>query len=803
MTDDSLPGTGLPQWFIAGVPGSIERRVRFRYYIMMQNTYSNIIAAIGNTPLIEIQRLNPNKKVRVFAKLESFNPGGSIKDRVALYMVEQAEKRGELTKDKIILEATSGNTGIGLAMVAAAKGYHLCVIMSESASEERKRILKALGAELNFTPANLGTDGAIEVAYQRIRENPDRYFATDQFNNYDNVLAHYYGTAEEIWRQTEGEVTMVVATLGTTGTAMGISKRLKEYAKSVRIVGVEPYLQHKIQGLKNMKESYRPGIYNKNLLDEKVNILDEEAFEMARRMAQEEGIFVGMSSGAAMHVALQQAKGLDEGLIVVICPDGGERYLSTELFADKENSTLKFYNSLTREKTFFRPINPQMVLMHSCGPTVHEIPHLGSLRRFAVSDLIRRYLEFKGFPVRHVMNIIDLADRSIKGAERANTDLSEYTQKHTTAFLRDMNILNIKEGDEYPRASENVPRMIELVEKLVQKGFAYEKLRSVYFDISKLQDYGRLSNIDLKRVKHGLTVDLDDYEKDSPGDFTLLKRTTLSELKKGIYFQTRWGSVRPSWHLECASISLDHLGDTFDIHSSGNDIIFPHCENVMAIGRAATGKMMANYWLNTELVMTDGKKMSRSLSNTMTIEDLEKKGFSGKEIRFFLLSLHYRKSLNFTWGALETAKNTVRRINGFVQRLLRSPDGAGYPDTDQLLYALKKQFSDEMDDDLNISGALAALFEFVRQVNPPLVEGLLAPVEKEHVLEAMRKIDSVLGIMTFQKQSISPEALQLLQKREDLRKRAEWKAADEIRKQLDGMGIEVHDTPDGITWTLK
>lgn len=769
----------------------------------MQNAYSNIADAIGNTPLIEVQRLNPNKKVRVFAKLESFNPGGSIKDRIALYMVEQAEKRGELTKDKIILEATSGNTGIGLAMVSAAKGYRLCVIMSESASEERKRILKALGAELDYTPANLGTDGAIEVAYERIRENPDRYFGTDQFNNYDNVMAHYYGTAEEIWRQTEGAVTMVVTTLGTTGTAMGISQRLKEYNQDVRIVGVEPYLQHKIQGLKNMKESYRPGIYDKNRLDEKVNILDEDAFAMARRMAQEEGIFVGMSSGAAMHVALQKAKEMSEGLIVVICPDGGERYLSTELFADKGKSTLKLYNSLTREKTFFHPINPQLVLMHSCGPTVHDIPHIGSLRRFVISDLIRRYLEYKGYPVRHVMNIIDLADRSIKGAERANTDLAQYTQRNAEAFLRDMDILNIKTGDEYPRASENVPKMLELVEKLVERGFAYEKLRSVYFDISKLHDYGRLSNIDLGRVKHGLTVDLDDYEKDSPGDFTLLKRTTLSELKKGIYFQTRWGSVRPSWHLECASISLDHLGETFDIHSSGNDIIFPHCENVMAIGKAATGKIMANYWLNTELVMADGKKMSRSLGNTMTIDDLGQKGFTGKEVRFFLLSLHYRKSLSFSWGALETAKNTLKRINGFIQRLLHSPDGVGYADTDQLLYVLNKQFSDEMDDDLNISGALAALFDFVKRLNPPLVKGLLHKGEKERVLEAMKKIDSVLGVMTFQEQNLAPEVFRLLQAREEHRKKAEWEAADKIRIQLSEMDIEVHDTPDGMTWNFK
>ena len=287
----------------------------------MSKFYKNIIERIGNTPLVEINKLNPNKKVKIYAKVESANPGGSIKDRTALFMIENAEKRGSLTRDKIILEATSGNTGIGLAMIAAAKGYKLCLTMSESASEERKKILRAMGAELLFTPASQGTDGAIEVAYKMLRENPDKYFGTDQFNNEDNVAAHYYGTAQEIWEQTDGTVTMVVATLGTSGTAMGISKRLKELNPQIKVVGVEPYLQHKIQGLKNMRESYRPGIFNKNMLDEKINIQDEDAFEMSRRLAREEGIFVGMSSGAAMFVAIQKAKLLEEGLIVVILPD--------------------------------------------------------------------------------------------------------------------------------------------------------------------------------------------------------------------------------------------------------------------------------------------------------------------------------------------------------------------------------------------------------------------------------------------------------------------------------------------------
>ena len=314
---------------------------------IMIKTYQSIDKAVGNTPLVEIRRLNPNNRIRIFAKLEYLNPGGSIKDRVAVHMIEQAEKRGELTKDKVILEATSGNTGIGLALVAASKGYRLCLAMPESASEERKRILRALGAELVLTPANQRTDGAIEVAYHLMREHPDRYFCTDQFNNADNVGAHYHGTGEEIWRQTEGNVTMVVATLGTSGTAMGISRRLKEYNPAVRIVGVEPYLQHRIQGLKNMKESYMPGIYDRNRLDEKINILDEDAFEMARCLAREEGLFVGMSSGAAMHVAALKARELEDGLIVVIFPDGGERYLSTDLFTDRTQSSLKIYNTIT------------------------------------------------------------------------------------------------------------------------------------------------------------------------------------------------------------------------------------------------------------------------------------------------------------------------------------------------------------------------------------------------------------------------------------------------------------------------
>ena len=237
-----------------------------------QPAYTDILQLIGHTPLVRLNRLNPNKKVSVWAKLESFNPGGSVKDRIALSMIEAAEKSGALTKDKTIIEATSGNTGIGLAMVAAVKGYPLILAMPESASIERQKILKAYGAKLLLTPANQGTDGSIEKVYQMAREHPEKYFLADQFNNEDNIAAHYHGTAVDIWQQTKGKVSMVVATMGTTGTLMGITKRLKEYNPAIKIIGVEPYLGHKIQGLKNMKESYKPGIYDKSILDEVVNI---------------------------------------------------------------------------------------------------------------------------------------------------------------------------------------------------------------------------------------------------------------------------------------------------------------------------------------------------------------------------------------------------------------------------------------------------------------------------------------------------------------------------------------------------
>ncbi|MGQ9571107.1 MAG: PLP-dependent cysteine synthase family protein [Thermodesulfovibrionales bacterium] len=292
-----------------------------------------ILQCIGNTPLARIEGINPNPKVKIFAKLEGNNPGGSVKDRIALYMIEAAEKEGKLTRDKILLEATSGNTGIGLAMVAAAKKYRVKLTMPACVSLERRKILEAFGAELLLSPSEEGTDGAIRLAHRIYSEDSGMYFMPNQFDNQANVLAHYETTGKEIIEQTKGEITHFVAGMGTTGTLMGVGKRLKEFNKDIKIIGVEPVIGHRIQGLKNMSESIVPKIFDPSLLDERHIVNDEEAFDTTRMLAVKEGIFVGMSSGAAMHVAIRKSSELREGVIVVVFPDRGDRYLSTSLFA--------------------------------------------------------------------------------------------------------------------------------------------------------------------------------------------------------------------------------------------------------------------------------------------------------------------------------------------------------------------------------------------------------------------------------------------------------------------------------------
>ena len=299
---------------------------------MRRDIGRNILDLIGNTPMVRINKLNPNPKVSIYAKLEGNNPGGSIKDRIAFKMIEQAEKEGILKPGKTIIEPTSGNTGIGLAMVGVLKGYKVEIVMSKAVSHERRKIMKAFGANIVLTPAEMGTDGAIMEAHARVQMAPEKYFMPDQFSNQYNKIAHYETTAQEIWKQTNGQVDYFVSAIGTSGTIMGVGKYLKEYNPNVKIVCAQPVKGHYIQGLKNMEEAIVPSIYDPSKIDFEVMIETKDAFEMTRKLAKYEGVFAGMSSGAAMLAAVETAKNADCGVIVTIFPDRGDRYLSTDLF---------------------------------------------------------------------------------------------------------------------------------------------------------------------------------------------------------------------------------------------------------------------------------------------------------------------------------------------------------------------------------------------------------------------------------------------------------------------------------------
>ncbi len=768
----------------------------------MKRCYDNILELIGDTPLVKLNRLNPNPRVPIYVKLEYFNPGGSIKDRVAWSMLHDAEVRGELTPGKTVIEATSGNTGIGLAMVCAVKGYPCICAMSEAASEERKLILKALGAQILLTPAQLGTDGAIEEVYRLAREFPDKYYLPDQFNNPSNPLAHYQGTAQEIWDQTEGRVTHVVATLGTSGTVMGLYKRLKELNPAVQVIAVEPHMKHKIQGLKNMKESYKPGIFDKSQADQIVNVDDEDAFATTRRLAREEGMLLGMSSGAAVAVALQLARNLDQGLIVAITPDSGERYLSTPVFLEKEEPSLSFFNTLGRSKQAFLPQHLGQAAIYTDGPTMDGYLGLTEARRLMVADLLRRYLEYRGFHMQQVVNLTDLDDRTIQGAAAAGLSLEDFTQRYIDEFFQDIDVLRLRRAEAYPRVTAHVEDMVALARRLMEKGYAYEKLRSVYFDISRFKAYGKLSQVNLDKIRVGKTVDLDDYEKDNPCDFTLLKRAKLGELKRGLYYATEWGNVRPSWHLECAAMALHHLGDTFDIVTGGANLIFPHHENVSAICQAATGKPLARYWLHSEPVL-EAKKDGDDTAAPATVRRLLDDGVAGEDLRYLLLGTHYRKSLHLSAESLESARRSRKRLDLFLDRLSRLHQGEPWADLPEHLAKLLGDFVAALDDDLNIAGALAVLFNFQREVNTRLDQGQLDETGAQAILNQFREFDQVLGIMNFPQEDADAAIDAKVQARETARQQKDFAEADRLRRELADQGIEILDTAAGPVWRRK
>jgi cysteinyl-tRNA synthetase len=536
-------------------------------------------------------------------------------------------------------------------------------------------------------------------------------------------------------------------------------------------------------------------------VDEIVHIEDEEAFETARRLARQEGLFLGMSSGAAVAVALRKARELNSGLIVAIAPDGGERYLSTPLYAEKEAPTLQFYNTLTRAKEPFEPRRAGEATIFVDGPALHTHLSLGVARRLVVADLLHRYLRFQGFKTRQVVSLIDLDDRAIAGAEAAGQDLPGFTGHFRAAFHRDLQRLRISEESLYPLASEHVEDMVHLTRRLLERGFAYEKLRSVYFDISRFKDYGQLSRLDLSKIRVGKTVDLDEYAKENPRDFTLLKRAKLAELKKGLYYSTPWGKVRPSWHLECAAMALKHLGETVDFHVGGVESLFPHEENENALFAAATGKPLARLWLHCERVLRFGRPLKEE--GEVSVRDLESQGLRGEEVRFFLLAAHYRKPLSFSDSALKAAAASRARLDHFLERLGLVSGGGAPAYVEERLFLLKKEFIAALDDDLNVSRALSVLFSLVAELNHDLDRGKLGRVDAAAVLTRFQELDEVLGVMNMPQPARDAEIEALLAQREEARKRRDWTTADRIRTELAAQGIEVLDTPAGPRWRRK
>lgn len=757
--------------------------------------FDNILQLIGNTPLVKINKLNPNNNVEIYAKVEGFNPGGSIKDRIALRMIEQAEKQGKLTKEKTIIEPTSGNTGIGLAMVAAVKGYNIEIVMSEAVSLERRKVLEGFGAKIILSPAEESTDGAIRLAEQMVKKHPDKYFMPNQYDNPNNYMAHYYTTAKELYDELP-DMDYFVAGLGTTGTLMGCAKGLKELNSNIKIIAAEPNPSHTVQGLKSLQEARVPGIYDEKLIDETIKINDNDAYRCARELIKKEGIFAGISSGAAISCALKLAKRIEgTAKIAVILPDRAEKYLSTSLIqADKMG--MKIFNTAQKQKQEFVPLQKGKVGIYTCGPTVYDYAHVGNFRSYIFSDLLKRYLRYKGYEITHVMNITDVDDKTIKGSVQQNKSLKEFTEFFTKEFFEDYDALRIERPDYTPKATDTIKEMVDLIKKLLDKGYAYKSDDgSVYFDISKFKDYGKMAHLDLKGLKPGARVSQDEYEKEDVSDFVLWK--SYQKEDGDVYWETELGKGRPGWHLECSAMSMKFLGESIDIHTGGIDLVFPHHQNEVAQSEAVTGKTFVNYWVHCNHLIVEGKKMSKSMGNFYTVRDLLNKGYSPLAIRYILLSTHYRQQLNLTMESLESAGHSVQRLKEFMLRLKEAEGEKEHEGVNKLLTEVEQRFTENLDDDLNISGALAGIFEFTRKINKLLDDKRISKTDAEKIQNQMLMMNRVLGFLEIEEEEIPAEVTELAEKRLDARNNRDFETADILRDKIKEKGYSIDDTKSG------
>ncbi|MFZ5428107.1 MAG: cysteine synthase [Thermodesulfobacteriota bacterium] len=752
--------------------------------------HPDILSLVGGTPLVTIRSLNPNPGVTLLAKLEAKNPGGSIKDRVALAMIRAAMESGELTPEKTLIEATSGNTGIGLAMVAAVLGLKLTLIMPASASEERKRIMRAYGAELILTPGHLGTDGAIEEAYRMAREHPERYVLTDQYNNPASIAAHYNGTGQEIWDQTEGRVTHVVATLGTTGTAMGMAKRLKELNPAVKVVAVEPLPGHRIQGLKNMQESYPPGIYDKHAVASVVNVEDEAAFETARALARKEGILAGMSGGAAMAAAIRLCGEIGSGVVVVILPDSGERYLSTDLFASPETKGASLRCISTGKSVV---LSPGAAGFYTPGPSLDAVAGVEFWRRAVLLDVLARHVRASGQEALAVAGLADMDDRALAAARQAKQSREDFA----AGAVRELEAIAARLGAKitFQAASPELDRMLDVTRALMRKGMCYEKLRSVYFDVARDKGYGNLSHADLGKLALGKTVDLAGYLKDNPQDFTLLKRVSLQDLKLGQVVQTEWGAVRPSWFLQMAVCALGRLPRVQAV-LAGESHAFPHLENLRAIWSLAAG-VKPEAWLLAGTV--------RGAEAEPGVEAVAEAMGGHHAARMWLLSAHYRRPLDASGKTLAMWAANWRKVREAAANISHLAGGASGASAEALeaVEALRHELDQAVKDDLSLHRFWPRLFAFCRKANSAGSGRKAMPDDAAAYLEGLRAVDTVLAVLDesrlpLARASWPDEAAELAARREKARAKKDFALADELRGEIEGLGLRLEDTSAGV-----
>ncbi|MDP6629500.1 MAG: cysteine--tRNA ligase [Kiritimatiellia bacterium] len=457
---------------------------------------------------------------------------------------------------------------------------------------------------------------------------------------------------------------------------------------------------------------------------------------------------------------------------------------------------MKLYNTMSRAVEAFTPLNGTKVGLYTCGPTVYNYAHIGNYRAYIFEDILRRVLTFAGHDVTQVMNLTDVDDKTIRGAIEAGVSLDDYTRPYKEAFFEDLKTLRVEPAEHYPSATEHIEEMIRLIERLFENEAAYQSDDgSVYFNVSAYADYGKLAHLDISGLQSGARVAQDEYEKDNVADFALWK--AWDEADGDVVWDSPWGRGRPGWHIECSAMSMKYLGESFDIHTGGVDNMFPHHENEIAQAEAATGKPFVQTWLHCEHLRVNGKKMAKSLGNFFTLRDLVEKGYTGREIRYLLLSAHYRQELNFTLSALDAARTALGRLDEFRARLTEKAEGeaGSLPDW---AAAGRDGFRAGVEDDLGMPQALAALFDMVHNGNRALDAGDVDGAGAAAALAVLDEMDSVLALKPDAAAAGPDDAVQaLLDERATARREKQWADSDRIRDELAAMGWEVRDTPEG------